>query len=149
MITLKESLLTKTKNKVADTKKTATAMSKIPKLKDWTKNGGSYYLDWDIQHIVDEYGEQYPFLQQYSQIKFYFVKVQPLVHLYLIANSDTGAVKYETTRCYGYEDWNTNITQVKKDTIDFITRVSTNKKEMDEFIEAVYSMEEKDIFGVL
>ena len=148
MKTLKESLLTRTKDKVAGTKKNVAALMSIPKSKDWEKQGGSYYLKWDIQHIIDEYGEQYPFLKGYSGITFHFRKIQPLVYIHLVDRGGSG-VRYVTTRCYGYEDWGTNITKVKKDTIDFITRISSDEREMNEFIKALYSNEEKDVFGVL
>lgn len=67
MITLKESLLSKTKDKVGNASKNIENILNIPTIKDfyvsiWNRN--HIELDWNCQELLDTYRDEYPELLQ-------------------------------------------------------------------------------------
>lgn len=133
MKTLYESLLSKTTQKVTTTKKAIKALSNLPTNKDWEKRGSSYYLKWNIQHIVDEWGDEYPFLKDYNYIWFTRPKQWGFVSIFLIRD-DGPNVTYHQTSCQGQVGYGVGVREMKKDVMDFITSISDDPKKMEAFL---------------
>ena len=133
MKTLYESLLSKTTQKVTTTKKTIKALSNLPTNKDWEKNNSTYYLKWNIQHIVDEWGDEYPFLKDYNYIWFQRLKKWGFVSIFLIRDDDYNKT-YHRTNCQGQVGYGEGVREMKKDVMNFITSISDDPKKMEAFL---------------
>lgn len=134
MKTLYESLLSKTTQKVTTTKKAIKALSNLPTNKDWEKRGFSYYLKWNIQHIVDEWGDEYPFLKDYNYIWFTRPKQWGFVSIFLIRDDGSNTKTYHQTSCQGQVGYGVGVREMKKDVMDFITSISDDPKKMEAFL---------------
>jgi hypothetical protein len=134
MLTLKESLLSRTQSKVASTKKNIVMLSKLPTNKDWVKKGFTYYLKWNIQHIVDEWGDEYPFLKYYNYIWFSRPKQWGFVSIFLIRDDGSNSTIYHQASCQGQVGYGVGVREMKKDVMDFITSISEDPKKMEAFL---------------
>lgn len=134
MKTLYESLLSKTTQKVTTTKKAIKALSNLPTNKNWEKRGFSYYLKWNIQHIVDEWGDEYPFLKDYNYIWFTRPKQWGFVSIFLIRDDGSNTKTYHQTSCQGQVGYGVGVREMKKDVMDFITSISDDPKKMEAFL---------------
>lgn len=134
MISLKESILTNSKDKITSTKKTITNLANLPLQKDWTKARFSYCLKWNIQHIVDEWGDEYPFLKDYNYIWFTRPKQWGFVSIFLIRDDGSNTKTYHQTSCQGQVGYGVGVREMKKDVMDFITSISDDPKKMEAFL---------------
>lgn len=134
MKTLYESLLSRTTQKVTTTKKAIKALSNLPTNKDWEKRGFSYYLKWNIQHIVDEWGDEYPFLKDYNYIWFTRPKQWGFVSIFLIRDDGSNSKTYHQASCQGQVGYGVGVREMKKDVMDFITSISDDPKKMEAFL---------------
>lgn len=134
MKTLYESLLSKTTQKVTTTKKAIKALSNLPTNKDWEKSSFSYTLKWNIQHIVDEWGDVYPFLKDYNYIWFTRPKRWGFVSIFLIRDDGSNSKTYHQANCQGQVGYGVGVRDMKKDVMDFITSISDDPKKMEAFL---------------
>lgn len=147
MKTLYESLLSKTTQKVTTTKKTIKALSNLPTNKDWEKRGFSYYLKWNIQHIVDEWGDEYPFLKDYNYIWFTRPKQWGFVSIFLIRDDGSNTKTYHQASCQGQVGYGVGVREMKKDVMDFITSISDDPKKMEAFLFILDKGLQVDVFS--
>lgn len=145
MITLKESLLSKTDGKVSDTKKTLHVLSHLPDKKDWKKiTPNIYACKWDLTWLREEYEPYYPILKEFDYIMFYWQgKGSGIVGTYLGTNSSSRVLQ----RAVHYQcGWNAKITDIKNDINKFLTLIIENPKEMDDFLFALENDQSYEIY---
>ena len=146
MITLKESLLSNTKDKITSTKKTITNLANLPLQKDWTKAHRGYLLRWNIQHIIDEYGNLYPFLKDYTHIRIAWPIGWSQVFFYLV--DDNKMVPEVKANCVGVVDYGTKITKMKQEVKKFLETITNDPQKMRRFLSAIENKELIDVFGI-
>lgn len=145
MITLKESLLSKTDRKVYDTKKTLHVLSRLPDKKDWKKiTPMTYACAWDLTWLREEYEPYYPILKEFDYIMFYWQgKSSGVVNTFLGNHSHNRVMQ----RAVHYQcGWNSKITDIKNDINKFLTLIIENPKEMDNFLFALENDQSYDIY---
>lgn len=145
MITLKESLLSKTDGKVSDTKKRLHGLSRLPDKKDWKKiTPMTYACRWDLTWLREEYEPYYPILKEFDYIMFYWQgKSSGFVHTFLGNHSHNRVMQ----RAVHYQcGWNSKITDIKNDINKFLTLIIENPKEMDDFLFALENDQSYDIY---
>lgn len=148
MKTLYESILSKTSDKIGDVKKTMNVIAHLPKPRDWEKAGTTYRLKWDMSHLMNKYGQDYPYLKDYTHIVFYKLKGTSVILINLVKDGDLRQV-YHQTACYGQVDWNTKITEVKNLVYEFLKKISENPKEFEKFLFALDKDKQIDVFSEL
>jgi hypothetical protein len=145
MITLKESLLSKTDDKVSGTKKTIHILSRLPDKKDWKKiTPKTYACKWDLTWLREEYEAQYSILKEFDYIMFYWQgKSSGIVGTYLGNHSHNRVMQ----RAVHYQcGWNSKITDIKNDINKFLTLIIENPKEMDDFLFALENDQSYEIY---
>jgi hypothetical protein len=145
MITLKESLLSKTDGKVSGAKKTLHVLSRLPDKKDWKKiTPMTHACRWDLTWLREEYEAQYSILKDYDYIMFYWQgKSSGVVSTFLGNHSHNRVLQ----RAVHYQcGWNSKITDIKNDINKFLTLIIENPKEMDDFLFALENDQAYDIY---
>lgn len=145
MITLKESLLSKTDGKVSGAKKTLHVLSRLPDKKDWKKiTPMTYACRWDMTWLKEEYEARYSILKDYDYIMFYWQgKSSGVVNTFLGNHSHNRVLQ----RALHYQcGWNAKITDIKNDINKFLTLIIENPKEMDDFLFALENDQIYDIY---
>lgn len=146
MLTLKESLLSKTDGKVSGAKKTLHVLSRLPDKKDWKKiTSCTYACRWDMTWLREEYESQYSILKDYDYIMFYWQgKSSGVVSTFLGNHSHNRVLQ----RAVHYQcGWNAKITDIKNDINKFLTLIIENPKEMDDFLFALENDQAYDIYN--
>lgn len=145
MLTLKESLLSKTDGKVSDTKKTLHVLSRLPDKKDWKKiTSCTYACRWDMTWLKEEYESKYSILKEYDYIMFYWEGKSSGVVKTFLGNHSHNRVMM---RALHYQcGWNSKITDIKNDINKFLTLIIENPKEMDDFLFALENDQSYDIY---
>ena len=145
MITLKESLLSKTDGKVSGAKKTLHVLSRLPDKKDWKKiTSCTYACRWDMTWLREEYESQYSIFKDYDYIMFLWQgKSSGVVSTFLGNHSHNRVLQ----RAVHYQcGWNAKITDIKNDINKFLTLIIENPKEMDDFLFALENDQSYDIY---
>lgn len=145
MITLKESLLGKTNDKVTSTKKTMHTLAHLPEKKDWKKiTSLTYACKWDLTWLRDEYESHYTILNDFDYIMFVWQgKSSGVVSTFLGRNDHDRVMQ----RALYYQcGWNSKITDIKADINKFLTLIIENPKEMDDFLFALENDQPYDIY---
>jgi hypothetical protein len=145
MITLKESILGNTNDKIAATKKHMHLLQHLPDKKDWKKiTPMTYACRWDLTWLRDEYEAQYSILKDFDFIMFYWQgKSSGVVNTFLGNNSHNRVLQ----RALHYQcGWNSKITDIKADINKFLTLIIENPKEMDDFLFALENDQSCDIY---
>lgn len=146
MITLKESILGNTNDKIAATKKHMHLLQHLPDKKDWKKiTPMTYACRWDLTWLRDEYEAQYSILKDFDFIMFYWQgKSSGVVNTFLGNNSHNRVLQ----RAVHYQcGWNSKITDIKNDINKFLTLIIENPKEMDDFLFALENDQSYDIYN--
>jgi hypothetical protein len=146
MITLKESILGNTNDKIAATKKHMHLLQHLPDKKDWKKiTPMTYACRWDLTWLRDEYEAQYSILKDFDFIMFYWQgKSSGVVNTFLGNNSHNRVLQ----RSVHYQcGWNSKITDIKNDINKFLTLIIENPKEMDDFLFALENDQSYDIYN--
>jgi hypothetical protein len=145
MITLKESILGKTSDKVHGVKKHMHLLERLPKPNDWKKiTSLTYACRWDLTWLREEYEAQYSILKDFDYIMFYWQgKSSGVVNTFLGNHSHNRV----TQRAVHYQcGWNSKITDIKADINKFLTLIIENPKEMDDFLFALENDQSYDIY---
>lgn len=138
MITLKESLLTKTKDKVDDVSKNIEDFLNIPSVNDfyvspWNRN--HIQLDWNCQELLDTYRDKYPeLLQRHGcgirfQIDQSWRRAQILNAFIFVPNKNNWFL-----RGWSHVFVGANLRLYKKELIRLIETLAKNPDKMDAFL---------------
>lgn len=138
MITLKESLLSKTKDKVGNASKNIENILNIPTINDfyvspWNRN--HIQLDWNCQELLDTYRDEYTELLHRNgcgirfQIDQTWRQAQILNAFIFVPNKNNWFLRGWTHAFVG-----ANLRVYKKEVIRLIETLAKNPDKMDEFL---------------
>lgn len=145
MITLKESILGKTTDKIAATKKQMHLLERLPKPKDWKKiTSLTHACMWDLTWLREEYEPYYTILKDFDYIMFVWQGKGSGVVSTFLGRNDHNMI---TQRAVHYQcGWNAKISDIKADINKFLTLIIENPKEMDKFLFALENDQSYDIY---
>lgn len=145
---LKESLLSKTKDKVADTKKTLHFLSRLPNKKDWKKIASGYACKWDITFLRETEHNHYDFIDEYDYLMFFWTgNGSGVVSCWLGCDEN---YKDVVSRQVHYQcGWGSKITEIKNDINTILTKMLQDPKIMDKVLYNIENDYSYDLFYIL
>ena len=148
MITLKESLLSKTDGKVSDAKKTINILSRLPDKKTWKKIASGYACKWDITFLRETEHNHYDFVNRYDYIMFYWQgKSSGVVSCWLGCDEN---YKDVVSRQVHYQcGWGSKITDIKNDINAILTKMLQDPKIMDKVLYNIENDYSYDLYNIL